>query len=252
MNLGEQLSELRENILRDRSDIIAGDTDCLWSDETLLRYVKDAEWRFARQSLIIRDGTTPQLTQVKLKAGVKDYPLHHAVLAVISGRYEMDIFDLQRSGHSLVMQANPPEFLSWNEPVDAAIPPGKPLAYYTDETLVYASQSKVTLSIYPVPSDAEDGKLVNLRIIRLPTTCYTRDNLDTESQIPESYQLDVLEWAAYRAQRTFDADAGAPTSADAHKAAFEASIAAATKEAKRAMFANMTFRYGTNGWNYTR
>ena len=51
MNLGDLLEELRENILHDRSDRIAGDTDQLWSDRTLVRYINEAERKMAREAL---------------------------------------------------------------------------------------------------------------------------------------------------------------------------------------------------------
>lgn len=252
MTLDDQLSELRFNILRDRSDIIAGDTDSLWSDETLLRYIKDAERRFARQSLILRDSTTANVTQVILRAGVQEYPLHQSVLAVISAKWKDDAFDLQRSGHAIIKQINPPEFLTFDPSAPTSIPPGRPLAYFTDETVVYANNGRVVLSVYPAPSTSEAGTIVYMRVVRLPIRGYTFDDLERESELPEDYQLDVLEWAAYRAQRGFDGDAGAPTSAENHKAAFDLAIQNAIKETKRKMFSNMPFRYGSNGFSWVR
>lgn len=252
MTLDDQLQELRNNILRDRSDIIAGDTDCLWSDETLLMYIKDAERRFARQSLIMRDSTTPEITQIKLKNGVATYATHKSVISVLSARYDTNSYDIQRSGHAIVTQANPPEFLSFDPTSPYTVAPGAPLAFYTDETLVFARQGAVTVTVYPAPGATEDGKILYLRTIRLPMSGYGTDCLDRESELPEDYQLDVLEWAAYRAQRGFDADAGAPTSADAHKLAFTESVARATQEMKRKMFANTGIRYGSNGFTWQR
>jgi hypothetical protein len=257
MTLDDQLDELRFNILRDRSDLIAGDTDSLWSDETLLRYIGDAERRFARRSLILRDSTTPEVTQIKLKSGIPTYPVHPSLLSVISARYTDTSgtpYDLQRSGHSIITQQSPIENLIFDpaDPYTSQLPPGPPLAYFTDETLVYQRNSRMTLSVYPLPSPTEDGMLLYLRTIRLPMTKYRLDCLERESELPEDYQLDALEWAAYRAQRTFDGDAGAPTSADAHAKAFEEAVAAATREAKRKMFAETTLAYGANGFTWTR
>lgn len=252
MTLDEQLTELRVNILRDRSDIIAGDTDSLWSDETLLRYIKDAERRFARQTLLLRDGTTPEVAQIKLRSGIATYPAHDSVIAVLSARYDTNTYDMARSGHAIVSQSNPPEFLSFDPATPYTVAPGAPLAYYTDETLVFARQGGVTVTVYPVPGADEAGKLLHMRVIRLPMTKYTLDDLERESEIPEDYQLDALEWAAYRAQRGFDADAGAPTSADAHKKAFDEAVQRAIQEMKRKMFANTGFRYGGNGFSWSR
>lgn len=252
MTLDDQLQELRTNILRDRSDIIAGDTDSLWSDETLLKYIADAERRFARQTLILRDSTTPEVTQIILKLGVPTYALHKSMLSVISARLTGTSYDLQRSGHALVAQAYPTEFLAFDPSTPYTVAPGAPVAYYTDETLVYARQSRVTLSVYPVPSSVEDGQVLNLRTIHLPIAGYTADDLERDSEIPEDYQLDVLEWAAYRAQRGYDGDAGAPTASEAHKKAFDEAVQRAIQEMKRKMFAGTGLRYGSNGFAWTR
>ena len=259
MTLGEQLAELRFNILRDRSDLIAGDRDSLWTDETLLEYIKDGERRFARQSLILRDGNTPEICTFNIAApaagetyGEKTYVLHPSILAVISAKYDNKFSDLIRSGHSLVVPAPPSEYMTYDKPAQFDLPPSDPVAFYTDETLVYASKNRVTLSIFPRPGADQGGKQIAMRVVRLPTTCYDKQHLDIESQIPEDYQLDVLEWAAYRAQRTWDGDAGAPTTSDAHKAAFDDAVVRAQKERQAMMFANVNFRYGRNGFTYTR
>lgn len=252
MNLGEQLDELRTNVLHDRSDLIAGDSDSLWSDETLLRYIGDAERRFARRTLLLRDGTTPEAIRVKLKEGVTTYPAHKSVIAVLSARYDTATHDLHRSGHGIVNQQSPQEFLSFDPSTSALTPPGAPIAFYTDETLVFARQGGVTVSVYPVPGADEADKYLYLRVIRLPMSQYDNACLDKESEIPEDYQLDVLSWAAYRALRGFDSDSGAPTSAESHKAAFEDAITKAIQEMKRKMFANTGLQYGGNGFVWTR
>lgn len=252
MNLADQLQELRFNILRDTSDIIAGDRDSLWSDDSLLRYIQDAERRFARRTLILRDSTSVEVVQLRLRNGVKTYPVHRSILSVISANYNGQSSDLLRSGHAMVVPAPAPEFMPFNPNAPYTMPPGAPIAYYTDETLVFDHEGRVTMSIYPVPGPDQDGKIIMMRVARVPVSCYTRDDMERPSEIPLDYQLDVLEWAAYRAQRTFDADAGAPTSADQHKKAFDDAVDAAVMEAKRKMFANMGFLYGRNGFSWTR
>ena len=51
MNVGEMLDELRGNILRDKSTIVSGASDRLWSDESLMRYMNEAYNLFARRSM---------------------------------------------------------------------------------------------------------------------------------------------------------------------------------------------------------
>lgn len=252
MTLDEQLEELRNNMLRDNSDLVSGSADELWSDETLLRYIKDAERRFARRTLMLRDGTTPEVVQVRLRDGVKTYKLHDSVMAVLAARYDTNNYDMQRSGHALVQPGNPPEFLSFDPANPGSMLPGAPLAYFTDETLVFGRKRAVTMSFYPVPGAAEENKIVYMRVVRYPMTCYGADDLDKESEIPEDYQLDVLEWAAYLAMRGFDADTGSATNSDKHKAAFEEAIARAQMEMKRTIHANTGLAYGSNGFSWGR
>lgn len=252
MNLADQLEELRFNILRDTSDIIAGDRDSLWSDETLIRYIGDAERRFTRRTLILRDGTTPEVIRFTLRNGVKTYPLHPSILSVISANYDGAQSDLLHSGHAMVVAAPPPTFMTFNPSARYTLPPGDPIAFYTDESLVFDMEGRVTMTMYPVPGPDQDGKIIQMRVARMPTTDYSINHLNRASEIPESYVLDVLEWAAYRAQRTFDADAGAPTSADAHKKAFDEAVDNAIQEAKRKMFQNIGYKYGRNGFSWVR
>lgn len=252
MTLTEQLFELRTNILRDRSDIIAGDTDSLWTDETLINYIADAERRFSRRTLMLRDDNTPGVVTVTLKSGVKTYPLNRAIISVISARYDTVPSDLARAGHAQVSVAQPTTYFSFQPTDEYVRPPGRPIAYYTDETLVGNRNFGVNLSVYPVPGTEEDGKKIYMRVIRTPLTEYNIDCQNRESEIPDDYVLDVLEWAAYRAQRTFDADAGAPTSAADHQTAFELAIKRALQETKRRMLQDMRYANGRNGFSWTR
>jgi hypothetical protein len=251
MTLGELLSELRNNILRDNSHLVAGDKDELWSDETLLQYIKDAEKRFARRTLIIRDGTTPEVTQLRLRTGQTTYKLPASVISVLSARFDVNQFDMARSGHALVNQMHPPEFLSFDPTLPYQVPPGAPLAYYTDETLVYNRQQAVTLSVFPAPGADQNGKLVYMRVVRIPTCGYTLADLDKESEIPEDYQLDTLEWAAYRALRGFDSDAGDPITSETHRQAYETAIARAIMDMKRTTHADTGIRFGQNGFTWS-
>jgi hypothetical protein len=249
--LSERLDELRNNVLRDRSALVAGAADTLWSDETLLRYIKDGERRFARQTMCIRDSTTPEITNVTIRQDITTYALHKSVISVLSSKFDMDTFDLQRSGHALVLQFTPAELFTYDPTTGYKVQPGRPIAYMTDETLVFNRNRAVTYTVYPTPSSVEDTKIAHLRVIRYPIGDYSINNLDEESDIPEDYQLDCLEWAAYRATHNHDADAGDGVKAADHKAAFDEAVLNTKREIKRTMFANTTMRYGSLGTNYT-
>lgn len=246
MTLGDELDELRSAVLRDTA------LPYLWSDDILLRYIRDAEHRFARHTLCIRDGATEIITQVTLETDVKNYVLDRSVLSVLSARYDTDKNDLFRSSHAIVAERldTSHNIESWY--VSGVEDTGRPNAYFTDETLVSGGVARVTLSVYPTPTTTENGKPVYLRVVRLPRTVYSLDNLSVESEIPEDYQLDCLDWAAYRALRNNDTDAGESNKAANFKSSFEEAVAQAIKEFKRTIFADTRIKYGENGFTYVR
>jgi len=247
MNLEALLSELRGNVLRDDAELASGPDDHLWSDETLVRYINDAYLRFARRTLALRDASTPEVVEVPLDAGVSLYALHGSILSVVSARYDTDPNDLARVGRSLMQYMTPPDPLSFDPNSPQPLTPGRPYAFGTDETV---EEHRVNLTVWPAPATEQAGKLIRLRVARKPLVMFTLDDMEQECELDDDYQLDMLEWAAYRAQNTSDVD-GASTAADKHKTAFEDAVAGVLKDMRRKMFAPMQFQFGRNGFTWS-
>ena len=127
MTAQELLDELSGGILRDRSSQIGGPDDSLWSDESLLRYINEAETRLTTIGLVLHDATTTAVTQVPLSEGVAQYTLHPSIIAVISARYSGDPFDLSRAGHDALFAFSRPDTAFFDPAVVPNLPPGKPL-----------------------------------------------------------------------------------------------------------------------------
>lgn len=255
MNLGDLLDELRSNILHDRSDRISGTPDYLWTDATLVRYIDEAQRRFARLSLCIRDGSTDEATLVTLATGVNQYDLHESVIAVISAKMADDRVDLTRAGHSMlsVYQAPSTNFLDPGS--FATLPDGKPLAFSTDEEVVlddHGSAGMMTLRVYPAPSAEYAGEQVRLRVIRKPIERLVATNLGAVLEIPEEHHLEVLDWAAYLALRIVDIDAGATNRAKEFAQSFEVHVKAARAASMRKLFAPSSWGFGRSGFSWER
>jgi len=237
MELRELLFELRENILHDRSDRTSGHADVLWSDETLVRYINEAQRRLAHQGLVIRDGTSA-ITQVTLATDDALYPLDKAVLAVISARLAGEAFDMVRVNHGQLNGRATQES-------------GKPVYFATDEhhALVASANpmSAMTLRVHPAPSASYDGDVVGLRVVRMPLTTLKLGSVET-LEVPEEHHLEMLDWAAYLALRIVDADAGDPARAQEFRASFEQHVRAARQMALRRLFAPSDWGFGRNGW----
>lgn len=255
MNLGDLLQELRENILHDRSDQVAGTaSDQLWSDKTLVRYINEAQRRFARDSLIIQDATTPSVVNVEMVAEQNDYALHPSILSVLSARYVGDAGDLGRTGHSALSAYRPANTLFFDPSRYNSLPNGKPLAFSTDEGLALddvGASSVVTLHLYPAPTAAYLAGL-KLRVIRLPLDDFSVEDLSAFPEIPETHHLEMLDWAAYLALRIRDLDAGDDAAADKFRASFEDHVKKAREVVMRKLFAPIGWQFGRAGFSWER
>lgn len=255
MNLGELLQELRENILHDRSDLVSGDDDRLWSDETLVRYINEAHRRFARRSLVIRDAVTPEVTQVTLLTGVETYNLHPAVFSIVSARHESSATDLPRIGHSLLSTEQVSNTLFFDINQLEALPAGAPVAFSTDEGFALDdddSHSVVTLRVFPAPSIDYNNTKLMLRVVRTPLESFDVAYPNAVPEIPPDYHLDMLDWAAYLALRIIDRDAGDAKRAEGFAASFEQHVQAVKRDVLRRMFAPTTWGFGRNGFTWSR
>lgn len=256
MNLQDGLDELRTALLRDVSALKSGPPDHFWQDANLVRYIDDAQKRFARLSLCIRDSTTPQVAQVNLIGdGANDtYTLDPSVLFVISARHQDDSKDLVRMTHpNSVGTQN-----SFTESFDFASYPvsGKPTMFTTDEGVDTEQEHAIMMRFFGMPLDLDGalqtGKIVYLRTIRKPLVTLTLvgEGLKQEFEIHPDYQLDSLEWAAYRALRNIDIDGEDRAKAEAHKKRFEEAVAECKRDMRRKLWQPEMWGFGGNGFTY--
>lgn len=254
MNVQEALDELRNAVLRDKSSLKSGPPDQYWSDDSLILYLDDAQKRFARMSLCIRDDTTADVVQVTLASGVDIYQLHPSVIAVVSARHQDDTKDLRRTQHTTAVNMMNPDTESFE--FAASQTPGKPTHYSTDEGLEPTNNHAIRMRFYGVPTnstdDTETGKIVYLRTIRKPLEKITIGRLTADLEIPEDYHLDMLEWAAYRALRNLDIDAEDRAKAAAHKTRFDEAAAECKKEVLQKIFQPLTWAFGGGGYSYCK
>ncbi len=254
MNLSNLLQELREGILNDRSDRESGTSDYLWTDATLVRYINEAQRRFAVRGLVLRDGSTDEVTRVEMVEGQDTYSLHASVLAVISARIEDQRADLTRVGHSMLSMYRPPSDAWFDPTYFTGVPAGPTLAYLTDEELRADdsdSLSSVTMRVFPPPAAAQDGQVLRLRVVRKPIEELTANVLGAVPEIPADHHIEMLDWAAYLALRIVDDDAGSPKRAEAFAASFEAHVQEARTSAMRKMFAPVPWGFGRGGFSWS-
>lgn len=257
MNLGELLTLLREAVLNDRTDRAAGTSDYLWTDQTLVTYINEAQRKYCALSLALRDGSTDAATLVTLAAGQSEYVLHPSVLAVVSAKLTTAHSDLVRVGHPALSAYRAPTE-RWIDPAQySAYPAGATLAYSTDEQLASdgGPHERAVLRVYPTPDADANGRTIRLRVVRKPLVKFTVADIADENaipEIPEDHHIEMLDWAAYLALRIVDDDAGAPRRAAEFKATFEENARRARAEAMRKMFAPMGWGFGRHGFTWEK
>lgn len=248
MTLEELLDELRVNILRDDAELASGPDDRLWSDETLVRYLNDAQRRFARATLTLRDSSTAEVVEVTLAAGVSSYSLHKSVRAVITARYDTDQGDLGRVGHRLVSEVSLPEAPTFDVNTASVLTPGRPLAFSTDESLDLPEDSAIVFTVFPAPTTTESGKVIRLRVARMPLNDLDIEDIEASPEVPPDFHLDLCEWAAFRAFRNSDID-GHSDKATKHEKRFEDAMKEASKDLNRKQHVPMTWEFGRHGFS---
>lgn len=236
MNLQELLDELRGNMLRDVSDALGDAADKLWTDATLVRYINDGYRRFCRRTLFIRDASTDGVTQVTLEVGVDRYQLHKDVLAVLTARLEGKEYDLRKTTHDSLAGS----VTNSDRAIVTSITPAnqEPRWFAMDE------ENRI-LRVSPNVGADFDGKIIQMRVARMPAADLTVDNLDAELEVDADYHLDILEWAAYRALRNHDTDVENIGKATSHKNRFNEAVAEAEKDSRRSMFAPVQFVFNS-------
>lgn len=255
MILQELLSELRRNILYDRSDRVDGDEDQLWDDETLVRYIDEAQRKLAREGLVIRDGSNADVTQVTLATGQHTYPLHEAVVAVVSARYDTETQDLRRVGHWFLAGSQMPDTNYFDVNQATLLTPGKPFAFATDEGVGvndFDSSGVIQLRVYPTPTSTENGKKIYLRVMRMPIERLSKSRLKASPEVPEEHHLEMLDWAAYLALRVQDQDAGNRSAARDFEERFLATVRKAQRIQMRKLFNPQGWGFGRGGWSWER
>lgn len=251
MKASQLLSTLRNGILNDRSNNSGSSCDHLWPDETLYSYINEAYFRMATEGLMLRDATTPEVTQFALVAGQRDYALHEAVVSVLSARVSTSQFDLSYVDHGTLSGARKPTDNFWNPSSSQPLQPGPPLAFTTDEGLTDTASNaveQISFRIFPPPAPAQAGQIIQLRVIRKPLDEITSGNPDYEPELPREWHMRMLDWAAYLALRIVDDDQGAPKRAAEFAQMFEVNVMKQRKQVLSKLRQGQGWAFGRGGY----
>ena len=237
MTLNQLIKELRRNILRDTSDATSVDEDdLLWTDEALAMYINEAYFRFCHLTEYLQDASTPSVCYLTLVVGQREYDLDPAVIRILSAEHGNIILPVTSTDH---LHGDQSEIASYQS-VRRSDYPGV-YAVVPDYQI-----GKIVIAGTPTSEDVVNP--LRFRVSRYPLEKLTLDNANAEPEIPERFQLDMIEWAAFRALRNHDADGENMAKASAHSTRFERAVEEVKSEFKMRKFSRINYTESW-GWN---
>jgi len=190
-------------LLDDRTELVSGDNDSLWSDEYLVRQFNEAQRKLCRRAwAIIEYGTSPAGV-ITLATDTVLYSLHASVLRVFDATPSTQTLPLGRDTDlalrdTTLLNRDPnSDFGAYELGESAALAGVSTLSEATDAFGTDAGTRKIR--IYPPPAAAQNGVVVSLKIARLPITELTLDDTDAEPEVPAEFHMALCEYAAGKA-----------------------------------------------------
>ena len=196
MDLADMLTHTASELLDDRTALVDGDNDDLWSDEYLVRQFNDAQKILCRRAWVIIEYGVAPAGVIVLATGKILYPLHKSILRVFDATPSTQVAPLGRTTDDQLRDPNP----SGGDAFDVGENAAREATALTGATLAFASDAgSRQLRVYPTPTSAQNGVVVSLKIARLPITPLTLDDTGAEPEVPEEFHLALCEYAAGKA-----------------------------------------------------
>lgn len=227
MNTGELLAYVASEFLDDRTKLLDGDDDSIWSDKTLTRYLNAAQTRLARRAWLLVDIGNTTAGVITMVTAKTVYTLHRSVLRVLDATFDDAVVPLPRMADADIRGVLPPTPDYFDVNTVTARTPGVPLAIATD---VGTRLVRVT----PAPASDQAGFKLYLRVARLPLCQLDHSKPKGEPEIDEQWHLDMCRYAAGMALQHPTADSNHKTLGKGLVEDFERVVREARQERERA------------------
>lgn len=239
MTLAELLEYVAVTHLDDRSDLLEGDDDRLWTDEQIVAFLNEGQRILCRRSWVIIETGVAPAGVITLQTGKTVYPLHKSVLRVYKATPSDTEIRLGRV-HDEALDTRPlsdPE-AAFDINLAETMTPGYPRAITTDG-------STRKLRVYPAPSADQAGLKINLKVARMPVTYLTLDNTEGCPEVPEEFHMSLGDYAAGRCLTMRRADPDARADGRRLLAEFDQVVREAKQERHRAEMAPVRFQHSS-------
>lgn len=197
MDLADMLEHTAKEYLDDRTDLVEGDGDDLWSDAYLVRQFNEAQRQLCRRAWVLIDTDNPTAGRIVLATGKSTYALHKSVLRVFDAQPSTQDYPLGRGTDAELKNASNTSEMDAFEVGEATALADDAL---TGTTLSIATDAGTRIMrVYPEPTATENGVVVALKVARMPITELTVDDTTASPEIDEQWHLAICEFAAGKA-----------------------------------------------------
>jgi hypothetical protein len=244
MTLEEMLQYVGSEFLDDRTDLVEGDADELWSDAYLVRQFNEAQRIMARRAWVIIEYGRSPAGLITLQTGRALYPLHESVLRVYDATPATQLAPLGRAEDANIRDPNgvaSGPFSAYETGEYAARSAGTNAAY----PLVFASDAASrTIRVSPTPIAAQNGVRVALKIARLPLCELALNDTRAEPEVPAEFHMAICEFAAGKALTLPNIDGDQKPEGRRLLGEFDRVVREARQERQRA-------ERGSNRWEFS-
>jgi hypothetical protein len=192
VSLADLLDYTGKQYLNDRTDIVDGDPDSLWSDAFLVRQFNEAQRILARRAWCIIDEGVAPFGVITLVTNQPVYNLDKSIMRVLLATPTDQDWPLWRTSDTVLRAPRPWTDLPFDINNTTLPAPGRPIAYSTDA-------GWRQMRVFRTPSLTENGLQIKLKVARLPYTWLTLDNVDAQPEVPEDYHYMLATYAAGKA-----------------------------------------------------
>lgn len=227
MKNSELIEHVAVDMLDDRKNLISGESDVLFPDSLIARYLAEAERTLCRRAWVLEDTASSCATRIQLVAGKGEYPVDKSVLFIKAVRLSDSDLDLARVGYngnrvsSAVKDSEP-----WDVNYAYVENPGRPSRYSTDMgTRVIRLRQK--------PDAASALLKLHLSTVRMPLAPISAENIAGSPEIPEEYHLDLTLYAAGKCLNRPTVEAELRTLGRGWVKEFDERVAEARRDRKR-------------------